>query len=413
MSIITVSNLSKSYKIPLKDPGLKGAFKSLFWPRSSLVHAIQDINFAIEAGEIVAYLGPNGAGKSTTIKLLTGILTPSAGRIEVLGIEPYEKRIENARNIGVVFGQRSQLRWDLPVIESFELHRRLYGLSNVLYRQQMELFASILGLDDLLTKNVRSLSLGQKMLCDLALSLLHKPPIVYLDEPTIGLDIVVKDRIRDFFVYMNREHGVSIILTSLYALSIIGMSFHHAFTNSVIYMEQYIREGTLDQLLCLPVNTLFYMVARRYTPLGLGNLIIGVFYLVVAGQLAEVQWDVFKVGLVIVFVLAGNLIWFSIMLFFGAMSFWVARTNALCNLVIGLYELTRYPLSIYGPYLKGFLTFIVPYAFVAYYPALYLLGKSEADGHWGAFSPLVAILLFAATYQFWKLGIRSYQGTGS
>jgi len=199
----------------------------------------------------------------------------------------------------------------------------------------------------------------------------------------------------------------------LYALSIIGMSFHHAFTNSVIYMEQYIREGTLDQLLCLPVNTLFYMVARRYTPLGLGNLIIGVFYLVVAGQLAEVQWDVFKVGLVIVFVLAGNLIWFSIMLFFGSMSFWVTRTNALCNLVIGLYELTRYPLSIYGPYLKGFLTFIVPYAFVAYYPALYLLGKSGADGHWGAFSPLVAILLFAATYQFWKLGIRSYQGTGS
>ena len=114
----------------------------------------------------------------------------------------------------------------------------------------------------------------------------------------------------------------------LYALSIIGMSFHHAFTNSVIYVEQYIREGTLDQLLCLPVNTLFYMVARRYTPLGLGNLIIGIFYLVVAGQLVDMQWDVFKVVLVIAFVIAGNLIWFSIMLFFGTMSFWVTRTNA-------------------------------------------------------------------------------------
>ena len=214
MSIIHVSNLSKSYKIPLKDPGLKGAFKSLFWPRTSLVHAVKDLNFAIEAGEIVAYLGPNGAGKSTTIKLLTGILTPSAGRIEVLDIEPYEKRIENARNIGVVFGQRSQLRWDLPVIESFELHRRIYDLSSAFYRQQMELFASILGLDDLLTKNARSLSLGQKMLCNIALSLLHNPPIVYLDEPTIGLDIVVKERIRDFFVHMNREYGVSIVLTS-------------------------------------------------------------------------------------------------------------------------------------------------------------------------------------------------------
>ena len=214
MSIIHVSNLSKSYKIPLKDPGLKGAFKSLFWPRTSVIHAVQDLNFAIEAGEIVAYLGPNGAGKSTTIKLLTGILTPSAGRIEVLGIEPYEQRIENARNIGVVFGQRSQLRWDLPVIESFELHRRLYGLSNARYRQQMALFESILNLGGLLKKNARSLSLGQKMLCNIALSLLHKPPIVYLDEPTIGLDIVVKDSIRDFFIAMNREHGVSIILTS-------------------------------------------------------------------------------------------------------------------------------------------------------------------------------------------------------
>lgn len=214
MSIIDVSNLSKSYKIPLKDPGLKGAFKSLFLPRTSLVHAVQDLNFAIEAGEIVAYLGPNGAGKSATIKLLTGILTPSAGRIEVLGIEPYKQRIENARNIGVVFGQRSQLRWDLPVMESFELHRRLYELSSAIYRQQMELFASILGLSDLLAKNARSLSLGQKMLCNIALSLLHKPPIVYLDEPTIGLDIVVKERIRDFFVHINREHGVSIILTS-------------------------------------------------------------------------------------------------------------------------------------------------------------------------------------------------------
>ena len=214
MSIIHVNNLSKSYKISLKDPGLKGAFKSLFWPRTSLVHAVKDLNFAIETGEIVAYLGPNGAGKSTTIKLLTGILTPSAGRVEVLGIEPYEKRIENARNIGVVFGQRSQLRWDLPVIESFELHRRLYDLPSPLYRRQLELFASILDLNDLLAQNARSLSLGQKMLCNIALSLLHKPPIVYLDEPTIGLDIVVKERIRDFFVHMNREHGVSIVLTS-------------------------------------------------------------------------------------------------------------------------------------------------------------------------------------------------------
>ena len=268
MSIITVSNLSKSYKIPLKDPGLKGAFKSLFWPRTSLVHAVQNINFAIEAGEIVAYLGPNGAGKSTTIKLLTGILTPSAGRIEVLGIEPYEQRIENARNIGVVFGQRSQLRWDLPVVESFELHRRLYGLSNSLYRQQMKLFASILGLGDLLTKNVRSLSLGQKMLCDMALPLLHKPPIVYLDEPTIGLDIVVKDRIRDFFVQMNREHGVSIILTS-HDLEEVEKLCRRII---VIDKGQKLFDGSLDQLKNISGKTRIMTLELAHPPQHLNGL---------------------------------------------------------------------------------------------------------------------------------------------
>lgn len=214
MAIITVSSLSKTYRIPRREPGLRGTVSNLLFPRSTLLPAIQDLDFTIEAGEVVAYLGPNGAGKSTTIKLLTGILTPSAGRVEVLGLEPYSKRIENARNIGVVFGQRSQLRWDLPVIESFELHRRLYGLSASFYRDQMDLFSSTLDLGGQLGKSARSLSLGQKMLCNIALSLLHRPPIIYLDEPTIGLDIAIKEKIRDFFVHLNREHGVSIVLTS-------------------------------------------------------------------------------------------------------------------------------------------------------------------------------------------------------
>lgn len=214
MAIIAVSSLSKTYRIPRREPGLKGAIGNLLFPRSTLLPAVRNLTFDIEPGEVVAYLGPNGAGKSTTIKLLTGILTPSEGRVEVLGLEPHAKRIENARNIGVVFGQRSQLRWDLPVIESFELHRRLYDLSSSFYRSQMDLFSATLDLGGQLKKNARSLSLGQKMLCNIALSLLHRPPIIYLDEPTIGLDIVVKEKIRDFFVHLNREHGVSILLTS-------------------------------------------------------------------------------------------------------------------------------------------------------------------------------------------------------
>ncbi|MCY3735328.1 MAG: ABC-2 family transporter protein [Gemmatimonadaceae bacterium] len=199
----------------------------------------------------------------------------------------------------------------------------------------------------------------------------------------------------------------------LYALSIIGMSFHHAFTNSVIYLDENIRDGTFDQFLCLPVNTLFYLVARRYTPLGLGNLVVGIVYLVVAARIAGIDWGVANLLFLVVVVVSGNAIWFAIMLFIGTASFWVTRTHSVCSLVISIYELTRYPLSIYGLPLRGLLTFILPYAFVAYYPALFLLGKKEAGSEWGLLSPLVAVVLVLVSYQFWKQGIRSYRGTGS
>ena len=176
--------------------------------------AVNAVSFGVESGEVFGLLGPNGAGKSTTIKMLTGILVPTSGEVRVAGIVPYERRKENARNIGVVFGQRSQLYWDLPLIESFELLRAIYGIPRADYKRNLDEFIDLLEMDDFLRTPVRQLSLGQRMRGDFAAALLHNPRIVYLDEPTIGLDVVAKEAIREFIARINSERGTTIILTT-------------------------------------------------------------------------------------------------------------------------------------------------------------------------------------------------------
>jgi ABC-2 type transport system ATP-binding protein len=178
------------------------------------VTAVDGVSFQLEAGEMVGYIGPNGAGKSTTIKMLTGILVPSGGRIVVDGRVPYQQRVEHARRIGVVFGQRTQLWWDLPTIESFELLRYVYRIPERRWRANMAAFSELLDLGPFLETPVRQLSLGQRMRADLAAALLHDPAILFLDEPTIGLDVVAKERIRQFLAQINRERGVTVILTT-------------------------------------------------------------------------------------------------------------------------------------------------------------------------------------------------------
>jgi len=214
MSLIEVESLSKKFRQAVKEPGLIGAVKHLFTQKYREKLAVDHINFSIEEGEAVAYVGPNGAGKSTTIKMLTGILVPTSGRVTVDGIIPYKNRIENAKKIGVVFGQRTQLWVDLPVIESYSLLKDIYEIPDSVYKQNMEKFTELLGLDDFIHMPGRKLSLGQRMRADLAAALLHNPKIVYLDEPTIGLDIAVKVRIRQFIKQMNREQGTTVMLTT-------------------------------------------------------------------------------------------------------------------------------------------------------------------------------------------------------
>ena len=214
MPIIQTRALRKTFRSVVRGEGLAGAVGALFSRHYEEKVAVENVNISIDEGEVVGYIGPNGAGKSTTIKMLTGILVPTSGTIEVAGIVPHEKRRQNARNIGVVFGQRSQLYWDLPLRESFELLRAIYRVPRAQYRENLDHFVEILDLDRFMSTPVRQLSLGERMRGDFAAALLHNPKIVYLDEPTIGLDVVAKEAIRAFIADINKRLGTTVILTT-------------------------------------------------------------------------------------------------------------------------------------------------------------------------------------------------------
>jgi ABC-2 type transport system ATP-binding protein len=214
MSLIHIENLSKHFKVLNRREGLGGAFRDLFSGDFRTVRAVDRISFDIEPGEMVGYIGPNGAGKSTTIKMMTGILKPSDGIIQVNGLVPYENRIRQAQIMGVVFGQRTQLWWDLPVIESFKILKEIYKVDQQTFDDHMGLFNELVGLKALYTQQVRTLSLGQRMLCDITASFLHNPQVVFLDEPTIGLDISIKAKIRSVIQELNLTRQTTIILTT-------------------------------------------------------------------------------------------------------------------------------------------------------------------------------------------------------
>lgn len=212
--MITVSGLSKTFKVAKRAPGFRQAVKALFRREYNLINALEDVSFTIDTGEIVGYIGPNGAGKSTTIKVMSGILVPDRGKCEIMGYTPWKERVAHVRNIGVVFGQRSQLWWDVPVVDSFELLRDIYKIPPMEYKTNLELLIKTLDLDDLINTPVRQLSLGQRMRCEIAASLLHSPQILFLDEPTIGLDAVSKIAVRQFIKMINKEKNVTVILTT-------------------------------------------------------------------------------------------------------------------------------------------------------------------------------------------------------
>lgn len=214
MTIISVQDLWKKYYISQRKEGILGSAVSLFYPKYTIKTALDHISFNIDEGELVGYIGPNGAGKSTTVKILSGILVPNGGMVTVMGKTPWKNRIETVSQLGVVFGQRTQLWWDLPVMASFEILKDIYRIPDNAYKNTLDQLFNILELSKISHIPVRQLSLGQRMRCDIAASLLHSPKILFLDEPTIGLDAVSKLAVRDFIRRLNKEHKVTILLTT-------------------------------------------------------------------------------------------------------------------------------------------------------------------------------------------------------
>jgi ABC-2 type transport system ATP-binding protein len=213
-AIIKADRLSKDYKIYKDHKGYLGAFRNLFDRRYNLVHAVNEVSFKIYPGELMGYIGPNGAGKSTTIKMLTGLLVPTSGEVQVNGFIPWKDRKDYVKHIGAVFGQRTTLWWDLPVRDSLDLLKHIYEIPSDRFKQNLDSFREILELDAFMDTPVRSLSLGQRMRADLCAALLHDPKLIFLDEPTIGLDVVAKQRVREFIQFINAKRGTTILLTT-------------------------------------------------------------------------------------------------------------------------------------------------------------------------------------------------------
>lgn len=212
--MIEVRHLTKEFKKIEKEPGLRGMLKAFFKAKTSVKKAVDDVSFTINKGEIVGYIGANGAGKSTTIKMLTGILNPTSGTVLINGLIPFEDRVKNAYQIGVVFGQRTQLWWDLPLGESFTILKEIYGISDQDYQERFKFFDDLFNLSEFIRSPVRTLSLGQRMRADIAASLLHNPKILFLDEPTIGLDVIAKHQMREAIKMMNKKYQTTVILTT-------------------------------------------------------------------------------------------------------------------------------------------------------------------------------------------------------
>lgn len=242
--MITMEHICKSYKIAKRNAGFKEACKALFHRETEEIRALADVSFQIDDGEMVGYIGPNGAGKSSTIKILSGILVPDSGNCIIDGRSPWKDRVEHVRQIGVVFGQRSQLWWDIPVIDSFELLKEIYSIATPDYKRTLEELTELLQLQELLRTPTRQLSLGQRMRCEIAASLLHNPKLLFLDEPTIGLDAVSKLAVREFIKKQNAEHHTTVILTTH------DMQDIEAIANRVILIGKgrILLDGTLEDM---------------------------------------------------------------------------------------------------------------------------------------------------------------------
>jgi ABC-2 type transport system ATP-binding protein len=245
MPVISVNGLSKHFNVPTREAGLKASFNSLFRRTYRKVKAVDDISFTIEPGEVVGFLGPNGAGKTTTLKMLSGLLYPTTGTTRVLGFEPSRRRVEFLQQVTLVMGNRSQLTWDLPAIDSYELQRAIYQLPMAEFKRTRDEFIELLELKELINKPVRNLSLGERMKVEIVGALLHRPKVLFLDEPTIGLDVTMQRRIRSFVAEYNQRYGATVLLTSHYMADVEALCKRVI----IIHNGKLLFDGELSQLM--------------------------------------------------------------------------------------------------------------------------------------------------------------------
>ncbi|HVH68259.1 MAG TPA: ATP-binding cassette domain-containing protein [Gemmatimonadales bacterium] len=249
--VVIAQQLTKTFRVKVRDPGLGGAVRALVRPRYRDVRAVRDVTFRIDPGEIVAFLGPNGAGKTTTLKMLSGLLYPSAGRVEVAGFVPWTGGPDFKRRLALVLGNRQQLVWDLPPEETFELNRAIYDVTPSDYAERLAELVALLELGDVRDKPVRQLSLGERMKCELAASLLHRPPLLFLDEPTLGLDVTAQEAIRRFLIAYRERHGATVLLTSHYMQDVTALASRVLMINR----GRLLYDGALDALVAQIART--------------------------------------------------------------------------------------------------------------------------------------------------------------
>jgi ABC-2 type transport system ATP-binding protein len=248
---ISAERLTKGFQVKVRDPGLRGALAALVRPRYRAVHAVREVTFQIDPGEIVAFLGPNGAGKTTTLKMLAGLLYPSSGRVVVAGFDPWTGGPEFKRRITLVLGNRQQLVWDLPPEETFQLNRAIYNIADADYKARLDELVTLLELGTLLERPVRQLSLGERMKCELAAALLHRPAILFLDEPTLGLDVTAQEAIRGFLREYRDRHGATVLLTSHYMQDVTALASRVL----IINRGRLLYDGALDALVARSART--------------------------------------------------------------------------------------------------------------------------------------------------------------
>ena len=411
MPLVAAEDLVKTYRVAERRPGLWGAVRGIARRRQRTVRALDRASFALEAGELVGCIGPNGAGKSTTVKLLSGIIVPDSGRCEIAGRVPWRERAAHVAGIGVVFGQRTQLWWDLPVVESFDLLRHIYKVEEGAYRRRLEELAAVLDIEPLLDVPVRQLSLGQRMRCDLAAALLHDPALLFLDEPTIGLDAVSKLAVRGFVMRLNRERGTTVILTTH------DMDDVEALCSRVMVIGRgrILMDGTVAALRSRrPRGTVLQLVGHEFQLRRAGRLLQGAIVLAWAAAELQLAWTPHKALLLAAAVAGGVCLFSGVMILQATLCFWTIEGLELMNaLTNGGVFAAQYPLSIYRKWFRRFFTGVVPLACVSYYPVLGLLDIDDGSGALRWLAPAAGPLFLLVCLRVWGFGVRRYRSTGS